>query len=112
MEKAYRTCMMCGKKYEYCHTDRRTGTFRWQDVGCCREHAMLYFTEVKIARKQDVTPEEIDDLNAYDNEVGIDKIATADGIFDKPENVETDTYEEDWYDDYDDDLYDEDGEDE
>ena len=116
MEKAYRNCKMCGKKYEYCHTDRPGTIYRWQDVGCCREHGMLYFTKVKISRGQEVSQEELDDLNAYFEEAGENKVATADGIFDKPEHtamsisefeaLDSEPSDEDW----DEDLYDDDDE--
>ena len=49
MAKGMKTCKVCGKEYEYCNTvtnDR----FRWQDVACCKEHAMEYFALVAAAR--------------------------------------------------------------
>ena len=50
MEKATRICKICGKEYPYCKTEAAIGENRWQDVGCCIEHAMQYFKEVAIAR--------------------------------------------------------------
>lgn len=52
MAKGMKTCKVCGKEYEYCNTvtnDR----FRWQDVACCKEHAMEYFALVAAARAGD-----------------------------------------------------------
>ena len=47
MEKAIKECKVCGKKYEYCHTQRKDGdVFRWQDVACCAEHGAEYFKSV------------------------------------------------------------------
>lgn len=46
MSTGTRICKICGEEYEYCRTDRPTGMFRWQDVGCCPEHAEKYFLAV------------------------------------------------------------------
>lgn len=49
MAKATKTCKVCGKKYEYCHTFRIV-PFRWQDVACCVEHGNQYFAEIAASR--------------------------------------------------------------
>lgn len=51
MAKVLKTCKVCGKQYEYCHT-ALPGIFRWQDVACCREHAQQYFERVEQARAE------------------------------------------------------------
>ena len=59
MKKAIKECKVCGKKYEYCHTQRKDGdVFRWQDVACCAEHGAEYFKSVMIARGELIVPEE------------------------------------------------------
>lgn len=51
MNKAFKTCKVCGKQYEYCHTQRKDGEmFRWQDVACCPEHGAQYFTLIDRVR--------------------------------------------------------------
>lgn len=52
MGNGTRVCKICGAEYPYCHTDRPTGMFRWQDVGCCPEHAEKYFIAVLKDRGQ------------------------------------------------------------
>lgn len=50
MPNGTRICKVCGKEYEYCHTVRPSGVFRYQDVACCPEHGATYLREVQIAR--------------------------------------------------------------
>lgn len=50
VEQATRICKICGKEYPYCRTEAAGSENRWQDVGCCIEHATQYFKEVAIAR--------------------------------------------------------------
>lgn len=50
MPNGTRICKVCGKEYEYCHTIRPSGVFRYQDVACCPEHGAIYLKEVQIAR--------------------------------------------------------------
>lgn len=48
-----RICKVCGKEYEYCHTQLKVGEiFRWQDVACCKEHGSQYFAEVMTSRNE------------------------------------------------------------
>lgn len=50
MAEGTRICKICGKEYPYCFTMTANDGNRWQDVGCCIEHATQYFKEVAIAR--------------------------------------------------------------
>ena len=50
MATVFKTCKVCGKQYEYCHTNRPAGLFRWQDVACSPECGAEYFKRVAIAR--------------------------------------------------------------
>lgn len=55
---ATRICKVCGKEYEYCHTQRTVpGIFRYQDVACCAEHGSIYLARVLAARSEDNKPE-------------------------------------------------------
>lgn len=45
-----KTCRVCGKEYEACHTLKKGNTFRWQDVACCPEHGAQYLHDVLVAR--------------------------------------------------------------
>lgn len=45
-------CKVCGRKYEYCRTNRPTDIFRWQDVACSPEHGAIYFAQVAEARRE------------------------------------------------------------
>lgn len=54
MAKGTRVCKVCGATYEYCHTNRPTGLFRWQDVACCAEHGAQYFAEIAASRGETV----------------------------------------------------------
>lgn len=55
MATILKKCKVCGKEYEYCHT-LIPGVFRWQDVACCREHALEYFAQVEAARASASSP--------------------------------------------------------
>ena len=57
MDKNTRICKICGKEYPYCTTITNTVGNRWQDVGCCIEHATEYFKKVAIARGELVEEE-------------------------------------------------------
>ena len=51
MKKNEKECKLCGKKYEYCHSlNMNSDTFRWQDVACCKEHAIEYINKIKKNR--------------------------------------------------------------
>lgn len=52
MATATKNCKVCGKEYEYCHTNRTVaGVFRWQDVACCQEHGSIYLARILESRK-------------------------------------------------------------
>lgn len=52
MATATKVCKVCGKQYEYCHTNRTVaGIFRWQDVACCPEHGSVYLDRILKSRK-------------------------------------------------------------
>lgn len=57
MEQGTRICKICGKEYPYCATITNVDGNRWQDVGCCIEHATEYFKKVAIARGELVEDE-------------------------------------------------------
>ena len=50
MASVIKICKVCGKEYEYCHTNRPAGLFRYQDVACSPECGAEYFRRVAIAR--------------------------------------------------------------
>ena len=51
MPTAVRTCRVCGKSYEACHTMSKTaGVFRWQEVACSPECGAEYLRHVMEAR--------------------------------------------------------------
>ena len=63
MAKGTKVCKICGKEYEYCMTPYKPEEGnRWQDVGCCVEHAQQYFAAVLASRlhteTNDTTPVE------------------------------------------------------
>ena len=62
MEKGIRICKVCGKEYEYCHT-LLPGVFRWQDVGCCIEHAEEYFEQIRRSREVSNSKKADDNMN-------------------------------------------------
>lgn len=48
--KATRICKICGKEYPFCRSERPKGTFVYQEVACCKEHAIEYFEKVAASR--------------------------------------------------------------
>ena len=56
MAAGFRTCRICGARYEYCRTKRDPGLFRWQDVACCPEHGAAYFAQIAASRSAQPTP--------------------------------------------------------
>ena len=53
MATATKKCKVCGKEYEYCHTNRTVaGVFRWQDVACSPSHGSEYLARVLESRGQ------------------------------------------------------------
>lgn len=75
MPKGTKVCKVCGKEYPYCTTISKDD-FRWQDVACCKEHAMEYFRLVEAAREEKNTDKDmfvvedniLDNTEEYDNE--------------------------------------------
>ena len=53
-----RTCRVCGKQYEACHTPN-WGVLRWRDIACSRECAEIYFARVEAerAKNEETRPE-------------------------------------------------------
>lgn len=51
MNRVKLVCRLCGKTYEACTTPG-IGSFRWQDVTCCREHWDEYHRKIVESRKQ------------------------------------------------------------
>lgn len=44
-------CKVCGAEYEYCRTKyQNTDIFRYQDVACSPEHGSIYFAKVMASR--------------------------------------------------------------
>lgn len=53
MATATRKCKVCGREYEYCHTNRHVaGVFRWQDVACSHEHGSIYLAQIMESRSK------------------------------------------------------------
>ncbi len=53
MATATKICKVCGKEYEYCHTNRTVaGVFRYQDVACSPEHGSIYLARILESRKE------------------------------------------------------------
>lgn len=50
MAKAKRICKVCGAEYEYCHTARTNGVFRWQDVACTPQCGAIYLKRIQDSR--------------------------------------------------------------
>lgn len=51
MARVMKTCRVCGKQYEACHTPNTSGVFRWRDVACSRECGSIYLERVMASRK-------------------------------------------------------------
>ena len=51
MAKVTKTCRVCGKQYEACHTPNTTGVFRWRDVACSIECGRVYLERIEESRK-------------------------------------------------------------
>lgn len=89
MATATKICKVCGKEYEYCHTNRSVaGVFRWQDVSCCPEHGSIYLAKILESRKAKL----IDDNVATKN----DGVVT--DFSDLIEDEEDELFEEDFED--------------
>lgn len=69
--KATKICKICGKEYPFCKTVRPKGTFIYQEVACCEEHAIEYFAKIAASRNGNkpeveetpIASENIDDEN-------------------------------------------------
>ena len=51
--KATRICKVCGIEYPFCKTERPNGTFIYQEVACCKEHAKEYFAKIAASRQSE-----------------------------------------------------------
>lgn len=60
MAKVMKTCRVCGKQYEACHTPNPGGVFRWRDVACSLECAREYFDSIDKSRSTKPKEEESD----------------------------------------------------
>jgi len=78
--KATKICKICGKEYPFCKTIRPKGTFIYQEVACCKEHAIEYFSKIAASRngnESDVKETPIASENSFDDaEVMTSNIAT------------------------------------
>lgn len=57
MAGVIKQCVICGKLYEDCCPNRVPGTFRWQSVACCPEHAEEYLYNLTHPYSSRVTRE-------------------------------------------------------
>lgn len=53
MASRTKKCKICGKEYKYCKSEVPSGTYRWNDVACCKEHGEEYLRRVMSARTED-----------------------------------------------------------
>lgn len=67
MATGYRTCKICGERYEYCMTNRSNTIFRWQDVACCPEHGAEYFRKIAESRGEVKTVCVVNELQTDDD---------------------------------------------
>jgi len=81
MAQGVRKCKVCGVEYPYCKTLNYSGSFRWQDVACCPEHASEYFHAIAISRGEviaeaeeqaEVMPESIEIEKNFEPDEAID----------------------------------------
>lgn len=95
---ATRICKVCGKEYEYCHTQRTVpGIFRYQDVACCAEHGSIYLARVLAARSEDNKPELKPSKKAEVVEADSDaSVLDYEDIDDIDDDIDDD---DDWFDD-------------
>lgn len=105
--KATRICKICGKEYPFCRTERPNGTFVYQEVACCKEHAKEYFAQIAASRQGEsniqnenkaIKPEEHFEEAEVKNET-----PSAGVIIEEDENIEF-ISDEDFYDDDENDL--------
>lgn len=92
-----RKCKICGKEYEYCHSNRKQGDiFHYQDVACCFEHGREYFALVMKARMSSAESESVEDVEdvVYDDEQEDDSLEY---IEDEDDDNEDDEDEDDEY---------------
>ena len=71
MASVFKTCKVCGKQYEYCHTNRPAGLFRWQDVACSPECGAEYFKRIAISRGE-YEDENTDNVDATPSPVSVE----------------------------------------
>lgn len=102
--KATKICKICGKEYPFCRTERPKGTFIYQEVACCEEHAIEYFA--KIAASRNGNKPEVEETSIASENIS-DDTETAPVIQEDDENDDF-LDDEDFYDD--EDYFDEDDE--
>lgn len=91
MPKATRICKVCGKEYEYCHTQRRVpGVFRWVDVACSPECGSIYLERIRASRAKTENSVDVAEVN----EVEPDAAST-----DYMALIDEEDDEEDWFED-------------
>ena len=98
--KSTRICKVCGKEYPFCRTERPKGTFVYQEVACCKEHAAEYFASIAASRNENKAEQK------YDETVVIPEEKLEEPEFDTVEFVASEIIE-----DYDDDEFADDEED-
>lgn len=89
-----RTCKVCGKTYEYCKTNRRTGLFRWQDVACSPECGTIYFARIQASREKTLDEPNASLVNNDPVNKG-NKEEKFDGLFKLVEKLSDDELDED-----------------
>ena len=90
MATATRQCKVCGKDYEYCHTNKTVaGVFRWQDVSCCPEHGSIYLARILESRG----------LKPVEDDVAAKNASVVSDFSDLIEDEEDELFEEDFEDD-------------
>lgn len=91
MATGVRICKVCGKEYEYCHTNRRVaGVFRWQDVACSPEHGSIYFARVRESRSGGAATEDVGTTTTYAELLEDDEDELFEDDFDEDEDDDAD----------------------
>lgn len=53
MERVYKNCLVCGKRYEACaFCDSQNSFYAWRSVVCSPEHFVYHLPIIKYIRKQ------------------------------------------------------------
>lgn len=94
MATAMKTCRVCGKEYECCHTLKRVaGVFRWQDVACSPECGEIYLARIRASRQEPTSISEVPQEPKQTEPV--------------EEYIDDEEFDEEWADEEDEDLDDE-----